>query len=55
MLSQELIGELHQIIDEEYGLDLSLSEVKDIGQTLVSYFGVLLEIKSKNHANHKTT
>lgn len=44
MLSQQLIQELHDIIQTESGQDLDMEVVAEIGTGLVAYFNLLAEI-----------
>ena len=47
MVRPELIEELQQIVQEEYGIELSMDNTAELGSSLVEYFGIL----AKN--NHK--
>lgn len=44
MISQKLLEELHDIIKDEYGIDLTLAETSKIGNDLVSAFEILIKI-----------
>lgn len=46
-LSRPLIGELRVILREEYGVDVSDKEAKEIGTNLVRYFSLLAKIDSR--------
>jgi len=49
MLSKNLLTELEQIIKEDYGLEpLSSETVVLIGDSLVSYFGLLAQINNRS-------
>lgn len=47
-LSPQLISELQDILQGEYGLNLSLDETRNIGEKLVNFFRVLAESENKN-------
>lgn len=44
MVSKELLVELGNIIEEDYGVTLTSEEVSEVGNTLLSYFGLLVEV-----------
>jgi len=44
MLSQQLIQELHDIIQTESGQDLDMAIVAEIGAGIVAYFDLLAEM-----------
>lgn len=48
MVSEPLLQELHQIIKEDCGKDLSRSELAEVADTLVGYFSLLLEIDTRD-------
>ena len=57
MVRPELIEELQQIVKEEYGLELSMSDTTELGSSLVEYFGILAKNNQKlphNKYEHKT-
>ncbi|OGM29420.1 hypothetical protein A2801_02270 [Candidatus Woesebacteria bacterium RIFCSPHIGHO2_01_FULL_41_10] len=49
MLNQELINELKDILKDDFGLSLSVEEVKQIATVFISYFDLLAKIDSLNH------
>ena len=49
MVSKKLLQELKQIIKEEYGIELKPKEVSDMGNTLVGFFELLMEIDSEKY------
>lgn len=51
MLSQQLIQELQTIFKAEYGQDLDLATVAEIGAVLVAYFNLLAEIDHQEKSN----
>lgn len=51
MISKELTQELYQILKEDYGVDLSNEIVTHIGNSLVTYFEILL--KTDNESSYK--
>jgi hypothetical protein len=51
MVSQQLLNELREIIKEEYGQDLEMEKVSQIGNGLVGYFDLLAKINHKNNEN----
>lgn len=44
MISKELLKELQVIIREEYGKELEMKQISEIGNTLVKYFELLAKI-----------
>jgi hypothetical protein len=44
MVSQQLLIELQQIIKEEYGQDLEMNKVSEIGNGIVGYFDLLAKM-----------
>lgn len=51
MIRPELFEELQQIIQEEYGIELSQNDSADLGNSLVDYFGILANNHHKLHNN----
>jgi hypothetical protein len=51
MVSQQLLNELKEIIKEEYGQDLEMDKISQIGNGLVGYFDLLAKI---HHADNQT-
>lgn len=47
MIQKERLKDLQQIIKEEWGQDLPLSEVEAIGRTLIDYFKLLATIAER--------
>ena len=47
MVSKKLLIELQQIIKEEYGVLLSFQEVSDIGNSIVGFFDLLININNQ--------
>lgn len=56
MLSQATIKELQQILKEEYGRDVNLTDAATIAQELVGYYDLLAKIyhreKTENNNNN---
>ena len=52
-MSQKLLLELKQIIEEDYGLKLTLQEVIDVAMTLIGFTETLLKIEAKTGAKNK--
>ncbi len=48
MISQKLIDELKQIIKEDYKKELTNSKAHEVGETLVTFFDLLIAIDQKN-------
>ncbi len=46
-LSKEKIAELQQIIKEDYEKDITYAEAEEIANVLVSYFGLLAELRQQ--------
>ncbi|HUW21124.1 MAG TPA: hypothetical protein VMW41_00475 [Candidatus Bathyarchaeia archaeon] len=46
-ISNELLKELKQILEEDYHLKLTLREVTEIGTALLGFFESLLKIEAK--------
>ncbi len=44
MVSQQLLQELKTIIEEDYGVSLTPSELSEIGNSLVMFFELLIKI-----------
>lgn len=53
MLSRELINELQQIMNKNYGLNLSFAQASEMGTTLVSYFTILARMKAENERHER--
>jgi hypothetical protein len=49
MTSQQLLNELKEIIKEEYGQDLEMEKVSQIGNGLVGYFDLLAKMNHENN------
>ena len=47
MISHQLILELKKILEEDYGLKLSLEEVYEIGSSWISFIETLIKIETK--------
>lgn len=48
MLSKELLNELKTILEEDYGLRLTIDEVQEIAAVWVGYFDLLVKINFSN-------
>lgn len=48
MVSQELLVELKDIIQEDYGMELPIRVVSEIGNSLVGFFELLVKIESQH-------
>jgi len=46
MISRNLLLELKQILEDDFGLELSLQEVTEVGTTLLVFVETLLKIES---------
>lgn len=53
MVSNDLLQELKEIIKEEYGKDLEMKEVSEIGNGLVDYFDLLAKMDHENNQNNE--
>lgn len=53
MVSQKLLLELKQIIEEDLGLKLNLQEVTDIAVELTGYIETLLKIEAKTEGKNE--
>jgi len=53
MISKNLLLELKQILKEDFGLELSLQEVIEIGTTLLAFVEALLKIESTSKGGIK--
>jgi len=53
MVSQHLLQELGEIIKEEYGRDLNMKEISEIGNGLVGYFDLLAKMHHENNQNNE--
>lgn len=53
MVSQHLLQELGEIIKEEYGRDLNMQEISEIGNGLVGYFDLLAKMHHENNQNNE--
>ncbi|MBI5452515.1 hypothetical protein HY945_03560 [Candidatus Gottesmanbacteria bacterium] len=59
MISRNLLLELKTILEEDYGLRLTLQEVVEVSTTLLSYVETLLKVESieiqggKQNGNNK--
>lgn len=47
MISQELLIELKLILKEDFGLVLTIEEVKEIGTSYVDFFDLLMKLNHK--------
>jgi len=52
MVSQQLLNELKEIIKEEYGKDLEMDKISQIGNGLVGYFDLLAKMQHENNLNN---
>jgi hypothetical protein len=48
MVSKELLNELKDILEDDFGLKLSLDEVTEIAAIFVNYFDLLANINYQN-------
>ncbi|MCB9801662.1 MAG: hypothetical protein H6774_01090 [Pseudomonadales bacterium] len=53
MVSQQLLLELKKIIEEDYGIKLTLAEVMEVATTLVQFAEVAMKIEAKPTALKK--
>lgn len=47
MISRQLLLELKQIIEEEYGIKLTMAEVTEVAMTLVVFAETAMKIEAK--------
>lgn len=47
MISRQLLLELKTILEEDYGLKLTLQEVTEVGTSLLTFVETLLKIETK--------
>ena len=47
MISQKLLLELKQIIEEDYGIKLTMAEVMEVAATLVGFAETAMKIEAK--------
>ena len=47
MISQKLLLELKQIIEEDYGIKLTMAEVTEVAATLVGFVETAMKIEAK--------
>ena len=47
MISQKLLLELRQIIEEDYGIELTMAEVMEVAVTLVGFAETAMKIEAK--------
>lgn len=47
MISRQLLLELKQIIEEEYGIKLTIAEVTEVAMTLVGFAETAMKIEAK--------
>ena len=52
MVSQQLLNELKEIIKEEYGQDLEMEKVSQIGNGLVGYFDLLAKMHHEDNQHN---
>ncbi len=52
MVSQQLLQELKEIIKDEYGQDLEIDKVSQIGNGLVGYFDLLAKMHHEINQNN---
>ncbi|NTV40777.1 MAG: hypothetical protein HGA61_00690 [Candidatus Moranbacteria bacterium] len=53
MVSQQLLNELKEIIKQEYGQDLEMEKISQIGNGLVGYFDLLAKIHHKTNQQNE--
>lgn len=53
MVSQQLLDELREIIKEDYGQDLEMEKISQIGNGLVGYFDLLAKMHHENNQNNE--
>jgi len=51
MVSPQLLQELKEIIESEYGVNLDMQEVSEIGNGLVGYYDLLAKMHHQNNEN----
>ena len=47
MISQKLLLELRQIIEEDYGIKLTMAEVTEVAMTLIGFAEIAMKIEAK--------
>lgn len=55
MVSQELLVKLKDIIQEDYGMELPMQEISEIGNNLVGFFETLAKIEYSNREGNDDT
>jgi hypothetical protein len=55
MISQKLLLELKQIIQEDYGVKLAMKEVMDIATSLVGFAEITMRIEAQNENEKQKT
>lgn len=53
MVSQQLLDELKNIVKEEYGQDLEMEKISQIGNGLVGYFDLLAKMYHENNQDNE--
>lgn len=53
MVSNELLQKLKEIIKEEYGQDLEMEKVSQIGNGIIGYFDLLAKMDHENNQNNE--
>lgn len=51
MVSQKLLLELKKIIEEDYGIKLTLAEVMEVATTLVNFAETAMKIEAKTNSS----
>lgn len=53
MVSQQLLIELKAIIKAEYGQDLEMEKISQIGNGMVNYFDLLAKMQNENNQSNE--
>lgn len=55
MLSKDLTQELSTILSEDYGVELDMNEVSQLGSDLTNFFDVLVNIHSQTQEKKESS
>lgn len=51
MVSQKLLLELKEIIEQDYGIKLTMAEVTEVAMTLIGYAETAMKIEAKMNSS----
>ena len=55
MVGKQLLVELKLIIEEDYGVSLKDSQIKDVGECLVGCFDIMAKVINQNENKYEKT